>query len=99
MAKKKAKRPAVSFVLILGIILLAGYFIITIAGLRIDIKERKQVLKETQQQLEEKEQQNERLQAILDAEDKKSYIEQVARDKLGYVMPGEKVFYDITPGE
>ena len=99
MANKNKKRPKISFVLILGLILLTGYFVITIAGLRIDIKERKQVLKETQQQLEEKEKQNERLQAILDAEDKKSYIEQVARDKLGYVMPGEKVFYDITPGE
>ncbi len=99
MANKNKKRPKMSFVLILGLILLTGYFVITIAGLRIDIKERKQVLKETQQQLEEKEKQNERLQAILDAEDKKSYIEQVARDKLGYVMPGEKVFYDITPGE
>ncbi|MCR4594231.1 MAG: septum formation initiator family protein [Clostridiales bacterium] len=99
MAKKNSKRPKISFILVLGLILLTGYFIISIVGLRIDIKERREVLKETQQQLKEKEQQNERLQAILDAEDKKSYIEQVARDKLGYVMPGEKVFYDITPGE
>ena len=26
------------------------------------------------------------------------YIERVAREKLGYVMPDEKVYYDITPG-
>ena len=47
-----------------------------------------------EQQLE----QNDRLQAIVDSEDKSDYIEQIAREKLGFVMPGEKVFYDVTPG-
>ena len=98
MAKTK-KRPKTSFFLVLAGILIAGSLIISIIGTRIEIRERKQVLKETEQKLEEKENQNERLQAILKAEDKRNYIEQVARDKLGYVMPGEKVFYDITPGE
>ena len=39
-----------------------------------------------------------RLQAIVDSDDKGAYMEQVAREKLGFVMPNEKVFYDITPG-
>ena len=47
-----------------------------------------------QQQLAE----NERLKSVVESEDKSEYIEQVAREKLGYVMPGEKVFYDVTPG-
>ncbi len=98
MEKKKPRRK-VSFIIVLVAILMAGYFIITTISTRIEIKERKQVLKETEERLDEKEKQNERLQAILEAEDKRDYIEQVARDKLGYVMPGEKVFYDITPGE
>lgn len=42
---------------------------------------------------------NDRLQSIVDSDDKSDYIEQVAREKLGFVLPGEKVFYDVTPGE
>ncbi len=34
-------------------------------------------------------------QAILDEEDEGVYIEQVAREKLGYALPGEIVFIDV----
>ena len=27
---------------------------------------------------------------------KDEYVEEIARDKLGYVMPGEKVYQDIS---
>ncbi len=102
MAKAKAKKTKQvktrSFLLTLGLVLLVGYFVITFIGLQLDIREsRTELNRKTeahQQQLEE----NERLQAIVDSEDKSAYIEQVAREKLGYVMPGEKVFYDVTPG-
>lgn len=102
MAKTKAKKTKrvqkKSFILTLGLVLLVGYFVITFIGLQLDIREsRTELNRKTeahQQQLKE----NERLQAIVDSEDKSAYIEQVAREKLGYVMPGEKVFYDVTPG-
>ena len=29
-------------------------------------------------------------------EDDPEYIEQIARDELGYVKPGEKIFVDIS---
>ena len=41
---------------------------------------------------------NERLQAIVDSEDKSEYLEKIAREKLGFIKPNEKVFYDVTPG-
>lgn len=82
----------------MGLVLLIGYFVITFFSLRLSIKERSSVLEQKkvayQQQLAE----NERLKSIVESEDKSEYIEQVAREKLGYVMPGEKVFYDVTPG-
>ena len=34
-------------------------------------------------------------QAILDEEDEGVYIEQVAREKLGYALPGEIVFIGV----
>lgn len=87
-----------SFILTLALVLLVGYFIITIVGLQLDINERRAVLDQKTAAYEQQLADNDRLQSIIDNDDKSEYIEQVAREKLGYVMPGEKVFYDVTPG-
>lgn len=97
-AQKNRRIRKKSFILTLGLVLLIGYFVITFLSLQLSIKERRSVLEQKnvayQQQLAE----NERLKSVVESEDKSEYIEQVAREKLGYVMPGEKVFYDVTPG-
>lgn len=93
--KKVQKR---SFILTLGIVLLVGYFVISIISLQASIKERRAELEQKNAAYEQQLADNERLQSIVDDEDKSEYMEQVAREKLGFVMPGEKVFYDVTPG-
>ncbi len=102
MANVKAKTPkkkqSHSFILTLGLVLLVGYFVITIIGLQLSIKESRGELEQKTAAYEEQLAQNDRLQSIVNNEDKSEYIEQVAREKLGFVMPGEKVFYDVTPG-
>ncbi len=101
MAKKKAASKKVqkrSFILTLGIVLLVGYFVISIISLQATIKERRAELEQKNAAYEQQLADNERLQSIVDDEDKSEYMEQVAREKLGFVMPGEKVFYDVTPG-
>lgn len=101
---QKAKAPAKkrkqkkSFILSLALVLLVGYFIITIIGLQVEIRDRKEVKEQLDMEYEQILADNERLQAIVDSEDKGDYMEQIAREKLGFVMPNEKVFYDITPG-
>ena len=95
VAKRKQKR---SFILTLGMVLLVGYFVITIIGLQLSIKERRGELEQKTAAYEKQVEQNDRLQSIVDSEDKSEYMEQIAREKLGFVMPGEKVFYDVTPG-
>ncbi len=62
-----------------------------------EIKERKDKVDELNAQYEQQVAENENLQDIIDNSDKDSYIERVAREKLGYVKPGEKVYYNITP--
>ncbi len=103
MAKKKSAKAKKrvqkrSFILTLALVLLVGYFIITIIDLQLEIRERKEVKEQLDTEYEQLLADNERLQAIVDSEDKGDYMEQVAREKLGFVMPNEKVFYDITPG-
>lgn len=97
--KKPGKRKQTrSFLLTLGILLLVGYFLITIVGNAISYKERQGELEQKNAAYEAQIEENERNQEILDSEDKSSYIEKIAREKLGFIMPGEKVFYDVTPG-
>ncbi len=102
MANTKTKAPKrkqkKSFILTLGIILLVGYFVITIIGLQLNIRERQDVLEQKNSVYEEQLEQNKHLQSIVDSDDKSEYLEQIAREKLGFIMPGEKVFYDVTPG-
>ncbi len=102
MANAKAKAPkkkqSKSFILTLGLVLLIGYFVITIIGLQLSIRESRDELEQKNAAYEDQLAQNDRLQSIVDSDDKSEYIEQVAREQLGFVMPGEKVFYDVTPG-
>lgn len=98
MAKAKAKKQTKSFILTLGLILLIGYFVITFVGLQLERKEKKEILDQKTAEHQQIVAENERLEAVLANEDKSDYMEQIAREKLGYVMPGEKVFYDVTPG-
>lgn len=82
----------------MGLVLLIGYFVITFFSLRLSIKERRSVWEQKNVEYQQQVAENERLKSVVESEDKSEYIEQVAREKLGYVMPGEKVFYDVTPG-
>lgn len=97
-APAKNKKQSKSFILTLALVLVVGYFIITIIDLQLEIRDRKEVLEQLDNEYEQIISDNSRLQAIVDNEDKGAYMEQVAREKLGFVMPNEKVFYDITPG-
>jgi cell division protein FtsB len=101
MAKTKTagkKKQSKSFILTLGLILLVGYFVITIIGHFIEIKESNAELEQQQQILEQQLAENAYLKEVVDSDDKSEYIEQVAREQLGFGLPNEKVFYDVTPG-
>lgn len=97
--KKSAKRKPqrFSFILIIGIILAIGYFAISSINIYMQKSERAKELEELNVRLEEQVDENDRLQKVIDGDDKDEYIEHVAREKLGYVMPGERVYYNITP--
>ena len=96
--KKTAKKQKNSFILTLALILLAGYFVITIIGHAIEIKKSNAQLEQKQQILEQQLAENAYLKEVVDSDDKSEYIEQVAREQLGFGKPNEKVFYDVTPG-
>ncbi len=84
--------------LALGAFALAGYFAITLIQLQIEISEKKETLAQVQAQYNEKIAENEELEKVIEGGNEDEYIERIARDSLGYVKPGEKVYYDISFG-
>ena len=73
------------------------FFGITTVNKNADISKLEKQKAEVSAKYEAQEKKNKELQAVLDNEDKDSYIEQKAREK-GYVKGDEIVYYDISPG-
>lgn len=96
--KTKKKENKFSFILLIGLLLAVGYFAISIINVNMDIKSRKKEVTKLNAQYEEQLAENAQLQAVADGGNQDEYVERVAREKLGYVKPGEKVYYNITPG-
>ncbi len=97
MKAKRRKKQKHSFILSLALLLAVGYFVISLVSTHLEIRQKEQEAAAVQAQYEAQLAENERLQAVVDGGDESEYMERVAREKLGYVMPDEKVYYDITP--
>ena len=94
---KKTKRK-MSFLLALGAFALAGSFAITLIQLQIQISDKKDVLAQVQAQYNEKVAENNELERLIEDGSEDEFMERIARERLGYVKPGEKVYYDISYG-
>ena len=87
------RRRKVLFV-VLGAVCL--YFAVSIISVQIDnYKQRKQLMA-INQKIEEQMLENDELLRIVGNSDESDYIEQIAREKLGYAAPGERVFVDVA---
>ncbi len=51
---------------------------------------------DVEQQLAAQKQENASLEAALNKANDPEYLQELARDQLGYVTPGEKDFYDVS---
>lgn len=96
---KKEKKNSRSFFLTLAVIAVMGYFVISLISLQIEIRDKSQEVEDAKAQYEEIQLENEELESFLEDGDESAYIERIARDILGYVLPGERVYYDISSGE
>ena len=56
----------------------------------------RQQLENLTQQVAAQEAANTELQRTLDSGDEAAYMERIARDKLGYVLPGEHIYVDMS---
>ena len=63
---------------------------------QVDIAAKQKELQDLENQLEQQRQQNDELERVLESGSDQEIIERVARDKLGYAKPNERVFIDVT---
>lgn len=78
------------------IVALALYAVISLVSVRARVDEAKQQREALQTQVTEMTQENAEFQYQIDHGSDDQTIEEIARDKLGLVLPGEKIFYDIS---
>ena len=74
----------------------AVYAAFTLVSLQIQISAKREEQAALRAQIKEQTLRNAEIEAILNNEDNDEYIARIARDKLGYVSPGERVFVDIS---
>jgi cell division protein FtsB len=93
-ARQKKKKISKNILLSLGALVFAGYLIYSIFSTQIDIANKKAELQKISAEVADVELSNEEVQGLLDSCDTEAYIERIAREKLDYVYPGERVFVD-----
>ena len=94
MAAKRKKRTGVLVVLFVLILLFAvGYPLMSIRAKLASAEAEQSVLAE---RVARQEQENRSLEAALERAEDPEYLQQLARDQLGMVSPGQKDFYDVS---
>lgn len=95
---KKSKRKH-SFILTVCCIALAIIFVLSLISIKKRIDAGKEEVTQLQSQCDEKEEENKELQSVVDSGNKDDYVEKVAREKYGYIKPGDRAYQDIASGE
>ena len=85
-----------SYVFRIALLCFACYVVINCVKLQIELVNQKQVLAEQQQQNEEIELEIERLSNLIENGDDADFIEDAARERLGFVFPNEEVYKSVT---
>ncbi len=97
MEKKQKRAPLLPrFFLRAGLVLIGGYLVAGLVFNQVDIAVKQKELQDLENQLEQQRQQNDELERVLESGSDQEIIERVARDKLGYAKPNERVFIDVT---
>ena len=93
-AKKEKKRT--SFLTMLVIFMLLALLGVELMHLRAQIAKAEEEQQALQTKLDAARQKNDALSSALEKADDPEFLQELARDQLGYVTPGEKTFYDVS---
>lgn len=94
--KKKQGKPLRSMILAFAFTCLAVYLAVTAIETAIKIKDTNEKIQLAQTQYKQIEADNKNTKNLLENADENDIIERIARERLGYVFPDEKVYYDVN---
>ena len=86
--KRKQKKGFSALAVRIGLVCVCIYLCVSLS--------KRQQLENLTQQVAAQEAANTELQRTLDSGDEAAYMERIARDKLGYVLPGEHIYVDMS---
>lgn len=96
MKKKGTRKKGRSIFLRLVLVAFLCYGVASFVMLQSELAEKDQQLEKMNQKKAAQEQINEELEILLGEEHYNEYIARVAREKLNYVYPDERVFVDVS---
>lgn len=91
MAQQKLKKSKIMRLALFAFLL---YVVFSFFIMQLDISKRRSELSELETKRDEELYINQEIQSILDSGTDKEYIMRMAREKLGFVFPDERVFID-----
>ena len=92
-AKPKRNSGMLAVLLVLALLFTVGWQLVNIRAKLADAEAEQSVLAE---RVARQEQENRSLEAALERAEDPEYLQQLARDRLGMVSPGQKDFYDVS---
>ncbi|MBP3442080.1 MAG: septum formation initiator family protein [Clostridia bacterium] len=92
----KVKKQRRSFIVIFSAIVLCACLAISLISKVNAINDKKEEIAAVESVRAEMEAENKAYYDKINDGDKDEYVEEIARDKLGYVMPGERVYQDVS---
>ncbi len=95
-AQVKKGRRRTSFLTVLVIAILIALVGVQLIHLRTEIEAAQNQLTALKSDLDSAKQANDALASALEKADDPEFLQELARDQLGYVTPGEKSFYDVS---
>ena len=95
--KGKRKKGGLSRLLLrLAVVGISLYLLLSFIGGQLEVSAKQKELNEITTQVDLQAEKNAELQALMESGDQDAYIERVAREKMGYARPDERVFVDIS---
>ncbi len=90
--KNKKANPLLRLVLALCVV----YFAFSLVGGQLELRNRREELAGLQQKLEDQRIANKETERLISMNEDETYIERIAKDRLGYAFPDERVFIDFS---
>ena len=92
----KVRKKRTHFVIKLLFVLFAVYAAVTLVSLQLQIRAKSEEIDSLAQQVDQQQAENEQTRTEVEQGANEETVAAVAREKLGYVSPGERVFVDTS---